>query len=410
MIDAARIRKDFPLLERRIGDKQLVYLDSAATTQKPNSVIEAISDYYREINANVHRGAYRLADEATTAYEGARTKVAQFINASSSREIVFTKGTTAALNLVALRWAEEHLEPGDRIVLTLMEHHSNVVPWQLVAQRTGAELIYLGITPQFNVDLERLDEILDDRVKIVAVSGMSNVMGTIGPIDELVAAAKAAGAIVVVDGAQLVPHMPVDVRALDVDFLAFGAHKMLGPTGIGALWARAELLESMEPLEGGGEMITDVGLYESRWAPIPHKFEAGTPPIAQAVGFGAAIDYLTDLDMDAVRAHELEITAYALDRLAEIPDLHVYGPDDPAKRGGAVSFTLADIHAHDLATILDEEQSVAVRAGHHCAKPLMRHLDVPSTARASFYVYSLPSDVDALVTGLLRAREIFGLS
>ncbi len=409
MIDAATIRKDFPLLDRRFGNRPLVYLDSAATTQKPNSVIDAISGYYREINANVHRGAYRLADEATTAYESARTKVSGFINASTSSEVVFTRGATAALNLLALRWADQLLGPGDRILLTLMEHHSNLVPWQLVAQRTGAELVYLDITPDYSIDLDRLDDVLDERVKIAAISGMSNVMGTIGPIDEIAAAARAVGASVVVDGAQLVPHMPVDVQALDVDFVAFSAHKMLGPTGIGALWGRRELLDAMEPLEGGGEMITDVGLYESRWAPIPHKFEAGTPPIAQAVGFGAAVDYLTDLGMDNVRAHELDITAYALDRLAEVPDLTVYGPQDPARRGGAVSFELADIHAHDLATILDEEQAVAVRAGHHCAKPLMRHLEVPATARASFYVYTVPEDIDALVTGLMRAREIFGV-
>jgi cysteine desulfurase/selenocysteine lyase len=410
MIDAATIRKDFPLLDRRFGDKPLVYLDSAATTQKPNRVIDAISDYYREINANVHRGAYRLADEATTAYESARTKVARFINAPSSSEIVFTRGTTAAINLLALRWADQLLSPGDRILLTLMEHHSNIVPWQLVAERTGAELVYLDITPDFSVDLDGLTDVLDERVKIATISGMSNVMGTIGPIDELAAAARAVGASIVVDGAQLVPHMPVDVQSLDVDFVAFSAHKMLGPTGIGALWGRAEILEAMEPLEGGGEMITDVGLYESRWAPIPQKFEAGTPPIAQAVGFGAAVDYLTDLGMDNVRAHELDITAYALDRLAEVPDLIVYGPEDPARRGGAVSFELADIHAHDLATILDEEQAVAVRAGHHCAKPLMRHLEVPATARASFYIYTVPEDVDALVAGLMRAREIFGVA
>ena len=409
MIDAATLRKDFPLLQRTFGDKPLIYLDSAATTQKPDVVIDAMSRYYRESNANVHRGAYRLADEATTAYEEGRSKVAAFINAPSERELIFTRGATSALNLVALRWAERRLEPGDRILLTLMEHHSNVVPWQLVADRTGAELVYLGITPDFEVDLDRLDEILDERVKIATVSGMSNVMGTIGPVDELVAAARRVGASVIVDGAQLVPHMPVDVQALGVDFLAFSAHKMLGPTGIGALWGRSELLDRMEPLEGGGEMITDVGLYESRWAPIPHKFEAGTPPIAEAVGFGAAVDYLSDLGMDAVRAHELDITTYALDRLSEIPDLTIYGPDDPTQRGGAVSFELADIHAHDLATILDEEQAIAVRAGHHCAKPLMRHLDVPATARASFYVYTVPSDIDALIVGLMRAREVFGL-
>jgi cysteine desulfurase/selenocysteine lyase len=409
MIDAAAIRKDFPILERSVNGKPLIYLDSAATTQKPNQVIDAISDYYRTINANVHRGAYTLADEATTAYEGARAKVAQFINASEPADVVFTRGTTSALNLVALSWARSRLGPGDRILLTLMEHHSNIVPWQLVASATGAELVYLNITPEYEVDLSNLDELLDGRVEIVALSGMSNVMGTIGPVDDIVAAARAAGARIVVDGAQLVPHMPVDVQQLGADAVAFGAHKMLGPTGIGALWAKRDLLEEMEPLEGGGEMIADVGLYESRWAPVPHKFEAGTPPIAQAVGFGAAVDYLSALGMDAVRKHELDITRYALDALATVPDLTVYGPTDVTRRGGAVSFELADIHAHDLATILDQEQGVAVRAGHHCAKPLMRHLSVPATARASFYVYTVPSDVDALVAGLLRAREIFGL-
>ena len=341
---------------------------------------------------------------------GSRTKVAGFIKAPSSSEISFNRCTTEDLTLLALSWADHLVSAGDRILLTLMEHHSNIVPWQLVAQRTGAELVYLDVAPDFSVDLDRLDEVLDERVKIATISGMSNVMGTIGPIDEIAAAARAVGAAVVVDGAQLVPHMPVDVQALDVDSHAFSAHKMLGPTGIGALWGRGELLDAMEPLEGGGEMIADVGLYESRWAPIPHKFEAGTPPIAQAVGFGAAIDYLADLGMDDVRAHELDITAYALDRLAEVPDLTVYGPQDPARRGGAVSFELADIHAHDLATILDEEQAVAVRAGHHCAKPLMRHLEVPATARASFYVYTVPEDIDALVAGLMRAREIFGVA
>ena len=410
MIDAAAIRKDFPILERSVNGKPLVYLDSAATTQKPNQVIDAVSDYYRTINANVHRGAYTLADEATTAYEGARAKVAQFVNAPEPAEVVFTRGTTSALNLVALSWARSRLGPGDRILLTLMEHHSNIVPWQLVASATGAELVYLDITPEYEVDLSNLDELLDETVAIVALSGMSNVMGTIGPVGDIVGAARAAGARIIVDGAQLVPHMPVDVQQLGADAVAFGAHKMLGPTGIGALWAKRDLLEEMEPLEGGGEMIADVGLYESRWAPVPHKFEAGTPPIAQAVGFGAAVDYLSALSMDAVRKHELEITRYALDALATVPDLTVYGPADVTKRGGAVSFELADIHAHDLATILDQEQGVAVRAGHHCAKPLMRHLSVPATARASFYVYTVPSDIDALVAGLLRAREIFGLA
>jgi cysteine desulfurase/selenocysteine lyase len=410
MIDAAAIRKDFPILEREVNGKPLVYLDSAATSQKPTHVIDAVAEFYRTKNANVHRGAYTLAEEATVAYEEARATVAGFVNAPDSAELVFTRGTTSALNLLALSWGRDTLGPGDRILLTLMEHHSNVVPWQLAAAATGAELVYLDITPDYQVDLSRLDELLDERVKVAAVSGMSNVMGTIGPVAEISAAAVSVGARVVVDGAQLVPHHPVDVTSLGADAVAFGAHKMLGPTGIGALWARRELLEEMEPFEGGGEMIVDVGLYESRWAPVPHKFEAGTPPIAAAVGFAAAVDYLSALGMEAVRSHEMEITRYALEALSDIPDLTVYGPQDVSRRGGAVSFELADIHAHDLATILDQEQGVAIRAGHHCAKPLMRHLAVPATARASFYVYTVPADIDALVAGLHGARRIFGLS
>ncbi len=408
MLDAATIRKDFPILDREINGKPLIYLDSASTTQKPNSVIDAVSDYYRTVNANVHRGAYTLADEATNAYEGARDKVAGLIDAPRN-EVVFTRGTTTGINAVATGWALRRLSPGDRILLTIMEHHSNVVPWQLVADMTGAELVYLDLDAGFEVDLGNLDDVLDERVKIVGVSGMSNVTGAYGPVGALSKAARAVGAIVVVDGAQLVPHSAVAVGELGADFLAFGSHKMLGPTGIGALWGRAELLEEMDPAEGGGEMISDVQLHESRWAPVPHKFEAGTPPIAQAVGFGAAVDYLLDLGMDNVRAHEVELTGYALDALAGVPDLEVYGPPDLSKRGGAVSFQLADIHAHDLATILDEEKGVAVRAGHHCAKPLMRHLHVPATARASFYVYNTPDDVDQLVDGLFRARKVFGL-
>ena len=408
MFDADTIRKDFPILERQIDGRPLIYLDSASTTQKPTAVIDAVSGYYQETNANVHRGAYRLADEATAAYEGARAKVASLISAPPE-ELVLTRGTTTGINLIAIGWALRRLGKGDRILLTIMEHHSNIVPWQLVAGLTGAELVYLDIDDGFGVDLDHLDQVLDERVKIIALSGMSNVTGAFGPVAALSEAARRVGAIVVVDGAQLVPHAQVDVQALGADFLAFSSHKMLGPTGVGALWGRRELLEEMEPAEGGGEMISDVQLYESRWAPVPHKFEAGTPPIAQAVGFGAAVDYLTDLGMENVRAHELEITGYALERLADVPDLEVYGPSDLAKRGGAVSFQLADIHAHDLATILDEEHGVAVRAGHHCAKPLMRHLNVPATARASFYVYNTSQDVDALIDGLFTARRVFGL-
>ena len=409
MFEAATIRKDFPILDRVIHGKPLVYIDSASTTQKPTVVVDAVSEYYTTINANVHRGGYTLADDATTAYEAARDKVAGLINAPRN-EVVFTRGTTTGINHIAIGWGLRRLGEGDRILLTVMEHHSNVVPWQLLAGLTGAELVYLELDEAFEVDLTELDRVLDERVKIVAVSGMSNVTGTIGPVSRLAEAAHAVGAIVVVDAAQLVPQSPVDVTTLGADFLVFSSHKMLGPTGIGALWGRGDLLEAMDPAEGGGEMISDVQLYESRWAPVPHKFEAGTPPIAQAVGFGAAVDYLTGLGMENVRSHEMEITGYALEQLAGVPDLEIFGPADITRRGGAVSFQLADIHAHDLATILDEEQGVAVRAGHHCAKPLMRHLNVSATARASFYVYNTPEDVDALVAGLFRARQVFKLA
>ena len=408
MTDLAHVRADFPLLQREINGKRIAYLDSAATTQKPAYVIDAITDYYQRLNANVHRGAYQLAGEATDAYESARAKVAQFIKADSPNEVVFTRGTTSSINTIAYGWGLNRLQPGDRILLTMMEHHANIVPWQIIARHTGAKLVYLPLAPDYTIDLSGLDEVLDERVKIVSVSGMSNVTGTIGPVRQLAEAAHAVGAIAIVDGAQSVPHLPTNVASLGADFVAFSAHKMLGPTGIGALWGRPEILEMMEPAEGGGEMITDVRLYESRWAPVPHKFEAGTPPIAQAIGFGAAIDYLTKLGMDSVREHEMSITRYALDRLQEVPDVTVYGPGDVSIRGGAVSFELADIHPHDIATILDEE-GVAVRAGHHCAKPLMRHLNVAATARASFYVYNTEDEVDRLVAGLHHARAVFGL-
>jgi len=391
-----------------MNGKPLAYLDSAATTQKPVQVLDAVDTFYRTENANVHRGAYALSAQATDAYEGARAKVASFIGAGSADEVVFSRGATASLNHIAYGWGLNRLSEGDRVLLTMMEHHANVVPWQLVARHTGIELVYLPLDDRFEVDLSDLDRLVDERVKVVSFSGMSNVTGTLGPTRRLVDAARSVGALVVVDGAQLVPHAPVDVTSMDADFLVFSGHKMLGPTGIGVMWGKPERLEEMEPTEGGGEMIADVGLYESRWAPVPHKFEAGTPPIAQAVGLGAAVDYLDAIGMETVANHEREITGYALDRLAGVPDLTVYGPADPAHRGGAVSFTLADIHAHDIATILDE-QGIAVRAGHHCAKPLMRHLGVPATARASFYLYNTHEEVDRLIAGLMDARTIFGL-
>lgn len=336
MTGLSRLRGDFPLLKREMNGRPLVYLDSAATTQKPVHVLDAMDDYYRRHNANVHRGAYALAQEATDSYEGARAKVAAFVGAASPREIVFTRGATSAVNLVAYGWGLNRLRPGDRILLTTLEHHANVVPWQIVARHTGAELVYLPLTPDYRVDLSGLGEVLDERVKVVGISGMSNVLGTIPPVAEVAAAARAVGAITVVDAAQMVPHLPTDVIALGADFLAFSAHKMLGPTGIGALWGRLDLLEAMEPAEGGGEMIRDVGLFESTWAEAPHRFEAGTPPIAEAVGFGAAVDYLGAVGMDEVRRHEADLTGYALKRLAEVPGLTVYGPAEVADRGGAV--------------------------------------------------------------------------
>jgi cysteine desulfurase/selenocysteine lyase len=423
MLDANQIRADFPILQRQVHGKPLVYLDNAATSQKPESVIRAMDDYYRNYNANIHRGVHTLAEEATEAYEQARRRVGRFVNAFSPREIVFVRNTTEAINLVALTWGRTNVGPGDVIVLSVMEHHSNLVPWQLLAQATGARLEFMGLDAQGHLVLDDLDRILDEhgasgsasagRVKLVGISGMSNVLGTINPVSEIAARAHQAGALVLVDGAQSVPHIPVDVRALGVDFLAFSAHKMLGPTGIGALWGRKEILQAMPPFLGGGDMIKSVHLRESEWNDIPHKFEAGTPNMAHAVGFGAAVDYLQGMGMEAVQAHEQAMAAYALDRLATVPNLRIYGPP-AAERGGVVTFNLMRdgellIHPHDLASILDRE-GIAIRAGHHCAQPLMEHYGVPATARASFYVYNTEDEVDQLVGALYKAQEIFGLA
>jgi cysteine desulfurase/selenocysteine lyase len=404
----ADCRNDFPILDTKMNGHPLIYLDSAATTQKPVQVLDAMDDYYRTANANVHRGAYAIAEEATQRYEAARAKIAAFINAGAPAEVTYQRGTTTGINTVAYGWGLYRLTEGDSIVLTGMEHHANIVPWQLIAKHTGAKLRYLPMADNFTVDTTDIDAVIDETTKIAAVSLMSNVLGTIGPVQQVAEAAHAVGAIVVADGAQAVPHLPTDVQTLGCDFLAFGAHKMLGPTGVGVLWGRPELLEEMEPAEGGGEMIRDVKLYESRWAPVPNKFEAGTPPIAEAIGFGAAVDYLSAIGMDTVRDHEIEITGYALEQLAAIPDMKIYGPTDVKLRGGAVSFELADIHPHDLATILDQ-RGIAIRAGHHCAKPLMETLGVPATARASFYIHNDRSDVDTLVEALHYAREVFGV-
>ncbi len=406
MIDYSHLTPDFPILERRVHGKPLVFLDSAASSQKPIQVLDAMDAIYRSHYANVHRGAYLLSEETTTAYEEARGKVARFINAGSRSEVVFTRGATTALNTVAFGWGMDHLQAGDRILLTMMEHHANVVPWQLVARRTGAELVYLPMTDDYQLDLDRLPEFLDERVKVFSFTGMSNVTGTMPPVAELARMARAVGALVIVDAAQLITHAPVDVQRLEADAIAFSGHKMLGPTGIGALWGRPALLEEMEPFEGGGEMISDVRLDGSTWAPVPHKFEAGTPPFVEAIGLGAATDYLEKIGMGEVRRHGQDLTAYALQQLAGLPAVRVFGPADLDRRGGVISFTLGDIHPHDVATILDQE-GVAVRAGHHCAKPLTRALGVPATVRASFQVYNTREDVDALLAGLRKVQEVF---
>jgi len=406
--DVERVRADFPILFQPVHGKPLIYLDSAASSQKPAAVIDALDAYYRTSNANIHRGVYWLSEQATAAYEGAREKIARFINARDARECIFVRNTTEALNLVAQSWGRANLGPGDTVVLTVLEHHSNIVPWQLIAAERGATLRWIDIDDQGRLRLDDLDRHLaTERVKLVGVTHVANALGTINSIAEITARAHAAGALVLLDGAQSVPHMPVDVQALDVDFLAFSGHKMLGPMGIGVLWGRRALLEAMPPFLGGGDMIRTVTLEDSTWADLPAKFEAGTPSVADAVGLGAAIDYLGDLGMDAVRAHERELVEYALERLPGVPDLTLYGPEGE-DRGGVISFTLADVHPHDIASILDTE-GVAVRAGHHCAQPLMHRLGVDATARASFYVYNTTEDVDRLADSLLAVRRIFGL-
>lgn len=406
MYDIEAIRQQFPVLQRQVHGKPLVYLDSAATSQKPLAVIEAMDRYYREYNANVHRGVHTLSEEATAAYEGARKRIARFINARSPRELIYTRNTTEAINLVASTWGRANLTTDDAVLITEMEHHSNIVPWQLLRDQIGFELRAVPVTDDGYLDMDAFDRLLDERVKLVAVTHMSNVLGTINPIEEITRKAHAVGALVLVDGAQSVPHMPVDVQALDIDFLAFSAHKMAGPTGIGALWARRELLEAMPPYMGGGDMIALVTLERSTWADLPHKFEAGTPAIAEAIGFGAAVDFLSELGMENIRAHELEITEYALEALSEVPGLRLLGPRKAADKGGVAAFVLDGVHPHDIASILDAE-GVAVRAGHHCAQPLMQRYNVPATTRASFYVYTTRAEIDRLVEALHVVRKVF---
>ena len=398
------VRSDFPAFAAGAGH----FLDSAASALKPGVVLEAMHRFAGTVYANVHRGAYRLSTESTELYETARAKAATFIGASRPEEVVLCRGTTTGLNMVAGGWGGRHLRSGERILLTLMEHHANIVPWQMVAKRTGATLDYVTLTEDGHLDVESFGRALARHPRIVAFTGMSNVLGSIPPTRALADAAHAAGALVVVDGAQLVPHRPVDVASLGADFLAFSGHKLLGPTGIGVLWGKPERLHEMDPFEGGGEMIATVDLDHSTWAPIPHRFEAGTPPIIEAVGLSAALDYLTGLKMEAVAAHDAELTSYAIKRLEEVDGLRIYGPGSGDERGGAISFTLGDIHPHDLATILDQRH-VSVRSGHHCAKPLMKALGVPATARASISVYTNQADIDALVAGLEEASRLFGI-
>jgi cysteine desulfurase/selenocysteine lyase len=403
--DPRAVRAQFPIL-REPRDPALVYLDSAATSQKPDAVLAAMDRYYATCNANIHRGVYRIAEEATAAFEDARRRVARFVRAASPREIVFTRNSTEAINLVAHAWARSTLRAGDAIVLTEMEHHSNLVPWHLLRDERGIELRFLRVTDGGELTLDGLPKLLaDGRVKLVSFVHLSNVLGTVNPVTEIVRAAHDAGALVLLDASQSVPHMPVDVRALGVDFMAFTAHKLLGPTGIGALWARRSLLETMPPFLGGGEMIREVKLEGSTWNEVPWKFEAGTMAIAEAIGFGSAVRYLEDLGMDAVWAHDRELADYALARIAEVPGARVLGPG-AGRRGGVIAFTLGEVHPHDIATVLDS-RGIAVRAGHHCAQPLHARLGVPASARASFHCYSLREDVDALIDGLHLVRKVF---
>ncbi len=400
------VRADFPVLKRRFNGKTLVYLDSSATTLRPEPVIEAVARFYRERNANVHRGLYRLAVEATDLYEEARCKVAAFIGADPE-EVIFTRGTTESLNLLAYSLGDARVGPGDEILVTAMEHHANLVPWQELARRNRARLMAVGITPGGELDLDDMGRKLSPRTRIVAVTHVSNVLGTVNPIPEISQMAHEVGAVAVVDAAQSVPHMEVKVTELGCDFLAFSGHKMLGPTGVGVLWGKRELLEEIPPFLTGGEMIREVWIDRATWNDLPYKFEAGTPPIAQAVGLGVAVDYLTELGMDEVRRHEEELVTLALEGLLARDYVEVYGPVDPGVRGGLVAFNLRGIHPHDVATLLDQE-GIAIRAGHHCAQPLHRLLGIPATCRASFYVYNTPEEVESFLSALDRVWEALG--
>lgn len=406
-LDAYKLRADFPILQQEINGKPLAYLDSAVTAQKPRQMLEAMTHFYETSYGNVHRGVYALAERSTEAFEGARDRIARFVNAPSSPELVFTRNATEALNLVAYAYGLASLGPGDMVVVTELEHHSNFVPWQYVAKRTGASFRMIRLTDGGELDLDDLDEIAGEgELKVVAANLVSNALGTVNPVEKLAAWAHEHGAVTVVDAAQAAPHRPIDVQALGCDFLAFSAHKMCGPSGVGAVWGRRELLEEMEPFNLGGHMIRRVQFEETTWGDLPHKFEAGTSPIAEAVGFGAAVDYLEEVGLEAIEQYEHDLVAYALERLGEVPGIQLYGPA-PDRRAGIVSFNMDGIHPHDVAQVLDWE-GVAIRAGHHCCQPLMARLGVAATNRASFYLYTLREDVDRLHEGLLRARKVFG--
>lgn len=408
MIDIQKIRADFPILAQEINEKPLAYLDNAATSQKPKQVIAALTHYYEFDNANVHRGVHTLAARATDAYESARGKVAKFIHAREVAEIIFTRGTTSAINLVVDSYAEANIEAGDEIVISYLEHHSNLIPWQQLAKRKGAVLKYIELEEDGTISVEQAKKTIDEKTKIVALAHVSNVLGTITPIKEIAAIAHQFGAVILVDGAQAVPHMEVDVVDLDADFYAFSGHKMMAPTGIGALYGKRELLDAMEPTEFGGEMINFVELYDSTWKELPWKFEAGTPIIGGAIALGAAIDYLAEVGLANIHAHEQALASYAIEEMSKIEGITIYGPKDASKRCGLVTFNLEGAHPHDIATILDED-GIAIRAGHHCAQPLMKWLDVSSTARASFYIYNTKEEIDALIDGLKLTKEYFGL-
>lgn len=405
-MNAQDLRQDFPILQETVNGHPLVYLDSAATSQKPYPVLEVLRQYYEHDNSNVHRGVHTLGSRATEAYELAREKVARFINAKTAEQVIFTRGTTESLNMVAYGFARQQLKAGDEIVLTPAEHHSNLIPWQQVARVTGAELKYIPLQQDGTIRLEDVKTTLSSRTKLVAIAHVSNVLGTIHPIAEIAKLAHSVGAVIVVDGAQSVPHMPVDVQELNCDFLAFSGHKMCGPTGIGVLYGKRKWLDLMEPTYFGGEMIDVVELYDATWKETPWKFEGGTPIIAGAIGLGAAVDYLSQIGMEEIREHDRKLTSYALERLRQVDHLSIYGPVGDRDRGGLVTFNIEGVHPHDVSTVLDAE-GIAIRAGHHCAQPLMRWLDVGSTARASFYFYNTESDIDALVHGIQSAKEFF---